>query len=59
MGFVPGTSKFKCCKKKVDDVAKVQKKYFNPAVNEKVNVVDRGGTFTDLGNPFNYRNPHR
>ena len=46
-------------KKKVDDVAKVQKKYFNPAVNEQVNVVDRGGTFTDLGNPFDYRNPHR
>ena len=43
----------------LDDVPKVQKKYFNPAVNEKVNVVDKGGTFTDLGNPFDYRNPHR
>ena len=50
MGFVSGTSKFKCCKKKVDDVAKVQKKYFNPAVNEQVNVIDKGGTIKVVGN---------
>jgi hypothetical protein len=39
-------------KKKVDKMISdntVQKKYFNPAVNEQVNVIDKGGTIKELG----------
>ena len=47
-------------KKKVDDVIKSDaQKLIDYNYPEEHFVADKGGTFTDLGNPFDYRNPHR
>ena len=41
----------------INDANKIVER--NPNYPEEHFVADKGGTFTDLGNPFDYRNPHR